>query len=85
MSEERKPPDFEQALAALEALVERMEDGELSLEDSLAAFEQGVRLTQECQQALASAQQRVQMLTQQEGGEVRLVPLEPGGGDAGGA
>jgi exodeoxyribonuclease VII small subunit len=64
----QRPPDFEKSLAELEALVERMEDGELSLEESLAAFEQGVRLTQDCQKALTEAQQRVQVLMQQDGG-----------------
>ncbi len=52
MADTPKTPDFEQALAALEALVEKMEDGNLSLEESLSAFEQGVKLTQECQRAL---------------------------------
>ena len=53
---------FEQALAELESIVERMESGELSLEDSLSAFEQGVRLTRSCQQALAAAELRVEQL-----------------------
>ncbi|MFM7275312.1 MAG: exodeoxyribonuclease VII small subunit [Gammaproteobacteria bacterium] len=68
MKDEQRPPDFEKSLAELEELVERMEDGELSLEESLAAFEQGVRLTQDCQKALTEAQQRVQVLMQQDGG-----------------
>ena len=74
MTDTRKPPDFEKSLAELEALVERLEDGDLSLEESLSAFEKGVKLTQECQQALADAQQRVQVLMQQDGG-ARLVPM----------
>ena len=69
-----KPFDFEQSLAELEALVARMDEGDLSLEESLKAFEQGVRLTQQCQQALTEAQQRVQMLTVQDG-ELRVEPL----------
>lgn len=67
MSASRKPRHFEKALADLEALVERLENGELSLEESLKAFEAGVRLTQECQQALTQARQRVQVLTAQDG------------------
>ena len=53
---------FEKSLAQLEELVELMEGGELSLEDSLKAFERGIKLTRECQQALKQAEQRVQML-----------------------
>lgn len=54
---------FEQALSALEALVARMESGELSLEESLASFERGVQLTRTCQQALRAAEQKVEILT----------------------
>jgi exodeoxyribonuclease VII small subunit len=54
--------DFEQSLTDLQNLVERLENGELSLEDSLTAFEQGVRLTRDCQAALAQAEQKVQIL-----------------------
>lgn len=57
------PVDFEQSLEALEALVERLEGGELPLEQALAAFEEGVRLTRACQRALHSAEQKVAMLT----------------------
>lgn len=74
MKDEQRPPNFEKSLAELEELVERMEDGELSLEESLAAFEQGVRLTQDCQKALTEAQQRVQVLMQQDGG-AKFVPF----------
>jgi exodeoxyribonuclease VII small subunit len=62
----RKKPDtlsFEQALAELEALVDAMEKGELSLEDSLKSFERGVELTRICQKALADAEQKVEILT----------------------
>jgi exodeoxyribonuclease VII small subunit len=53
---------FETALAELESLVETLEQGELSLEQSLQQFERGVKLTRACQQALKSAEQRVDML-----------------------
>jgi len=59
--------NFEQSLEQLEALVESMEDGELSLEESLKAFEQGVKLTRECQTALKEAEQKVQMLISEDG------------------
>lgn len=56
------PIDFEQALHDLEALVERMEQGESSLEQSLQDFEQGIALTRRCQQALQQAEQKVSIL-----------------------
>ena len=62
-----KKIDFEASLEQLEKLVEDMEDGELSLEDSLSAFEKGIKLTRECQQALAEAEQKVQLLLEKDG------------------
>ncbi len=70
----KKAVNFEAALEELESLVEQMEDGDLSLEESLAAFEKGVRIARECQDALKQAEQRVQILLQQNG-EERLVPF----------
>ena len=57
------PPSFEQALTELEGLVDALEQGELSLEDSLAAFERGIQLTRTCQRVLDAAEQRVRILT----------------------
>jgi exodeoxyribonuclease VII small subunit len=74
-------PNFEQALAELEALVARMESGELPLDQALATFEQGVKLTRACQASLQAAQQKVQILTQQ-GNEARLEDFEAGGAAA---
>lgn len=54
---------FEQALAELESLVETMEKGDLSLEESLTAFERGIALTRHCQQALKEAEQKIEILT----------------------
>jgi exodeoxyribonuclease VII small subunit len=54
--------DFEKALNELEKLVENMEEGDMSLEDSMKQFERGVALTRSCQQALAEAEQKVQIL-----------------------
>ncbi|MFO1401952.1 MAG: exodeoxyribonuclease VII small subunit [Steroidobacteraceae bacterium] len=71
MARTPRQPGFEQTLAELEALVARLESGELPLDQALAAFEQGVKLTRACQAALQAAQQKVQVLTQQ-GGEARL-------------
>ncbi len=68
-----KTPDFETALAELEALVERMEQGDLSLDESLKQFERGVQLTRSCQKALKDAEQKVQVLLERDGQE----SLEP--------
>jgi len=54
--------DFEASLKELEALVEKMEQGEQSLEQSLKDFERGVALTRSCQKALREAEQKVQIL-----------------------
>lgn len=59
--------DFEAALEELEELVSSMEDGELSLEESLQAFENGIKLTRECQAALKNAEQKVQVLLNKNG------------------
>mgnify|MGYP001399370691 FL=1 len=59
--------NFESALKNLEQLVSSMENGELSLEDSLKAFEKGIKLTRECQTALKEAEQKIQILINEEG------------------
>lgn len=56
------PQDFETALAKLEALVAKMESGDLPLEESLAAYEQGVELAKICQRRLDRAEQQVKVL-----------------------
>ena len=55
-------PSFEGALEELESIVERMEDGESSLEDSLKLYERGMSLTRRCQKALDDAEQRIRTL-----------------------
>ena len=58
--------DFEASLDALEQLVEKMEHGDMSLEESLAAYERGVGLYRRCQGALEQAELRVRLLTDPE-------------------
>lgn len=79
----RKPKsfDFEGALRELEALVKRLESGELSLEESLQHFERGMALTRACQKALAHAEQKVKLLMR-ENGQEKLVPFERADTDA---
>jgi exodeoxyribonuclease VII small subunit len=60
-------PDFETAMRDLEELVERLEQGDLPLEESLAAFERGVILTRTCQTALKEAEQKVEILLKKAG------------------
>ena len=62
-----KKIDFEASLGQLEKLVAQMEAGDLTLEQSLKAFEEGVKLTRQCQQTLAQAEQRVLLLMEQNG------------------
>ena len=71
----KKAADFETSLAELQTLVERLENGELSLEDSLSAFEQGIGLTRDCQASLAQAEQKVQQLLERDG-ELQEVPFD---------
>ena len=72
MARNSKAPDFEQALAELEGL-ERLERGDLPLEEALKTFERGVALTRHCQNSLKAAQQKVEILLKR-GGEPRSSP-----------
>ena len=60
-------PDFERALGELESLVERLERGDLPLEEALRTFERGVELTRHCQSSLRAAQQKVEILLKRSG------------------
>ena len=62
--------NFEQSLKELEDIVRKMEQGELSLEHSLEAFEEGVKLTRNCQTALQKAEQKVAILVKDSDGEL---------------
>jgi exodeoxyribonuclease VII small subunit len=59
--------DFEKSLTKLETLVEKMEHGDLSLEQSLKSFEEGIKLTSECNKALTDAEQKVEILIKEQG------------------
>lgn len=74
MSKKTALPDFEAALAELEKIVKKMESGDQSLEDALAAFQRGIELTRTCQQGLKEAEQRVEKLLVQNG-DVRIEPF----------
>lgn len=66
---------FEAALAALETAVQRLESGELPLEQSLQCFEQGVQSSLRCQQLLQRVETRVELLLQDQEGKLTLRPL----------
>ncbi|HHH40189.1 MAG TPA: exodeoxyribonuclease VII small subunit [Sedimenticola sp.] len=60
----QQTPSFEESLSELESLVETLERGDLSLDESLKTFERGVELTRTCQQALQAAEQKVKILSE---------------------
>jgi exodeoxyribonuclease VII small subunit len=76
LTEAAEALDFEQALAALEKLVDELESGEQPLEQALASFERGVALTRRCQAALRAAEQKVEILSR-DSVEAGLEPFEP--------
>ena len=66
---------FEECLQSLEKVVERIEGGELSLEDSLGTFEEGVRLVRSCNRKLSDVERRIEVLTKDSDGRARLQEL----------
>lgn len=74
----KKPttPDFETALAELEKLVEKMESGEQSLEQTLESFQKGIELTRSCQEGLKAAEQKVEQLLKKNG-KLVTEPINP--------
>lgn len=70
-----QPPSFESALERLEATVRRLEGGDVPLEESLALFEEGVRLSRQCATRLDEAEQRVSVLMEDASGALSLEPL----------
>lgn len=67
---------FEKQLTALESVVERLERGELSLDESVRLFEEGVKLSNACKKELEAAEGRIQMLVGPGNGAVKVVDLE---------
>jgi len=76
MATRKKKLDYEAAVTELESLVERLEQGDISLEESLKLYESGVLLTRDCQESLKAAEQKVQMLLEQSG-QNTLVDFDP--------
>ena len=67
MPKKKNSSKFEKDLQELENLVEKMEGGELTLEESLVHFERGIALTRSCQKALSEAEQKIQILLSEDG------------------
>jgi exodeoxyribonuclease VII small subunit len=67
---------FEEQLTALETVVERLERGELSLDESVRLFEDGVKLSNACKKELEAAEGRIQVLVEGGSGEMRVVELD---------
>lgn len=72
-------PGFEQALAELEQLIEKIESGEIGLEECLTHYERGMKLVARCQQVLGQAHQRIARLRVSEEGSLEAAPGLPGG------
>ena len=74
-SKKAKLPNFEASINELEKMVDALETGDLSLEESLSAFEKGIKLTKECQEQLTIAEQKVAMLVG-DGDDLALVDFD---------
>jgi exodeoxyribonuclease VII small subunit len=68
--------DFERKLTDLEAVVERLEQGDLPLEESVRLFEEGMKLSESCKQELEAAEGRIQVLMSQGGGKMKAQDLQ---------
>src|SRR3979490_2038228 len=75
--EPSKKPDFEHSLARLEEIVRNLESANLSLDDAMKLFEEGVQLSRDCQKHLEQAEGRVEILLKKAGGELAPQPVDP--------
>lgn len=73
--------DFEQRLADLEAVVERLEEGDLPLDEAVRLFEEGMKLSESCKKELSDAEGRVQVLIERAGGKMKAQELVVETGD----
>ena len=74
----KKKQTFESSLQKLEDIVTQLEDGDLSLEESLKLFEDGVKLSRECQERLNQAERRIEVLLKDNDGNPTLQAIEEG-------
>ena len=76
MSDEKKEVEFETALKKLETIVENLENGDLSLENALKQYEEGVRMAEVCSKRLAAAEKKVEVLMKTTGGKLKAAPFK---------
>jgi exodeoxyribonuclease VII small subunit len=69
--------DFEKSLARLEEVVKRLESADLSLDEAMKLFEEGVKLSRDCQKQLEEAEGRVEILLKKADGKIAAEPFEP--------
>ena len=72
MTKEDKEMQFEEAFKRLEAIVENLESGDLSLEESMKLFEEGIGLTEACKSRLEDAEQKIKLLLKDSDGKLSL-------------
>jgi exodeoxyribonuclease VII small subunit len=72
-----KKPDFESSLTRLEEIVGKLESANLSLDDAMKLFEEGVQLSRDCQKHLEQAEGKVEILLKKAGGEMAAAPFDP--------
>ena len=76
-SEAAKKADFEHSLTRLEEIVKKLESANLSLDDAMKLFEEGVQLSRDCQKHLEQAEGKVEILLKKAGGEMAAEPFDP--------
>ena len=76
MVEQQKEVSFETALKKLEATVQNLENGDLSLEEALKQYEEGVRMADLCAKRLSEAEKRVEVLMKTDAGKLKAMPFE---------
>ncbi|HSI89292.1 MAG TPA: exodeoxyribonuclease VII small subunit [Pyrinomonadaceae bacterium] len=72
------PKTFEESLDQLEAVVKRLEEGDMPLEESLELFEKGVRLSRDCRDRLTKAERRIEVLMKEANGDLKLEEIPVG-------
>ena len=80
--EPAKKPEFEKTLARLEEVVRKLESPQLSLDDAMKLFEEGVALSRECQKQLEEAEGKVEILLKKADGKITAEPFDPEGDES---
>ena len=80
--EPAKKPEFEKTLARLEEVVHKLESPQLSLDDAMTLFEEGVSLSRECQKQLEEAEGKVEILLKKADGKITAEPFDPEGDES---